>query len=91
MLYRLVLDIPFTPDSLFQRQMNHKTRGWTVTRNGLPVVECSTTEEADDWLRDAEREARKQTPKTAEPERVTLTGDALRRQAAKDTADLFGE
>jgi hypothetical protein len=82
-IYRLMLDIPTTPGSIFQRLQNHRTGGWAVYRNGKPVIECSTTQEADDEIADLEREVRLHTPKAAAMKFAHTDG----RQAIDD---LFG-
>lgn len=90
MIRRLVLDIPAVPGSVFQWETNYRTMEYVITRNGKPVIACTTAQERDDELADLEAERRRQTPKAQAPPPVVLTGEALRRKAEQDLSDLFG-
>jgi hypothetical protein len=87
---RLVLDIPTVPGSVFQWQTDYRTMEYVITRNGRPVMACTTAEERDGELADLQREVKTHTPKTTVPPPVFLTGEALRRKAEQDASDLFG-
>jgi hypothetical protein len=55
---RLVLQIDTGPRACFQIQQDHRTGGYTVTRNGQPVIATTTHEEATDELADLQYEKR---------------------------------
>jgi hypothetical protein len=83
MIHRLVLDIPTTPGSDFQWQTDYKTGEYIITRNGRPVLACTTRQERDDVLDDLQGGVMRQ-KKEASPARPAISQTVT-------IADLWGE
>ena len=92
MICRLVLDIPFTRGSVFawEREAGDPLRRYVVTRNGRAVIRCDIEAEAREEAEDMNREVMREALKPIVLAPITLTGEALRRQAKRDVIDLFG-